>query len=218
MNVCGYVRLSRAGDGHGLDVQRRAIESYCERRAFMLVGIEEDAAASGRSTRKRPGLARALEACSNGCGGIVATRVDRLARSSLDFHRIVEQVQRTGSTILFSEQESFSLDTPEGRMLVGILASFAAFEAELISARTKAALQVVRENGSRSGKRIGNPSFTAAPPETVAKILELHRREGLSYRAVASELNRLQIPTAQGGGCWHGRTVSNIVRRNSSEV
>src|SRR5207249_3968739 len=135
VNVIGYVRLSKAESGHGLSVQRKGVEDYCERRGLELVRIEEDNGASGRSTRKRPGLAAAIEACrAEGCGGIVATRVDRLARSSLDFHRIIEQVQKAGATVLFSEQESFSLDTAEGRMLVGILSSFAQFEADLISA------------------------------------------------------------------------------------
>jgi DNA invertase Pin-like site-specific DNA recombinase len=215
MNVIGYIRLSKAENGHGLDVQRRALEEFCARRGYELVRIEEDDGASGRSTRKRPGLARALEACrSEACGEVVATRVDRLARSSLDFHRIVEQIQRAGATVLFSDQESFSLDTPEGRVLVGILASFAAFEADLISARTKAALEVVRKNGSRSGRPIGNPAFRSVPRAVSTLIHEL-RSEGRSYRAIAQTLNERGLPTAQGGKAWHAQTVSNVCRRRA---
>jgi DNA invertase Pin-like site-specific DNA recombinase len=194
-------------------VQRRAIEDYCSRRGLELLRIEEDDGASGRSTRKRPGLAHTLEACrTEGCGAIVATRVDRLARSSLDFHRIGEEVQKAGATLLFSEQESFSLDTAEGRMLVGILASFAAFEADLISARTKAALDVVRKNGSRSGRRIGNPKFRPVSFEMASRIREL-RSDGLSYRRIAEQLNAENVPTMQGGKAWHAQTVSNICVR-----
>jgi DNA invertase Pin-like site-specific DNA recombinase len=217
MNVCGYVRLSKAEEGHGLSVQRQAIEAFCKRRGFLLVDMYQDNGASGRSTRKRPGLARALEACRSGeAAAVISTRVDRLARSSLDFHRIVEQLQKAGATALFTEQESFSLDTPEGRMLVGILASFAAFEADLISARTKAALAVVRRNGSRSGRPIGNPTFQCVSTETGARILEL-REAGLSYGRIAEALNADRIPTVQGGKCWHAQTISNIVRRVSDE-
>ena len=213
VHVIGYARLSKAEEGHGLSVQRGAIESYCERRGLELVRIEEDNGASGRSTRKRPGLAQALEACrAEGCGAIVSTRVDRLARSSLDFHRIAEEVQKVGATLLFSEQESFSLDTPEGRMLVGILASFAAFEADLISARTRAALAVVRETGSKSGKPIGNPNFRPVPPAVAQLICEL-RSEGMSYAKIAESLNEKAIPTAQGGKRWQSRTVLNVVNR-----
>jgi DNA invertase Pin-like site-specific DNA recombinase len=213
MRLAGYVRLSKREEGHGLSAQRRAIEAYCERRGFELVEVFEDNGASGRSTRKRPGLADAIDACSRrDVGGVVATRVDRLARSSLDFHRIVEQVQKASGTILFSEQETFSLDTPEGRMLASILASFAAFEADLISARTKAALAVVRKNGSKSGRRIGNPTFRAVPPAVSALILRL-RSEGMSYRRIAQTLTERGVPTAQGGRQWHAQTVANVVGR-----
>ncbi len=214
MRAIGYARLSKSENGsHGLAVQRKAIDDYCQRRGLALVRIEEDDGVSGRSTKKRLGLAAALEACgTEGCGAIVATRVDRLARSSLDFHRIVEQVQKAGATVLFSEQEGFSLDTPEGRMLVGILASFAAFEADLISARTKSALAQVKRNGSKSGKPIGNPGFVRVAPEVEARIREL-RNSGLSYRCIAETLNAEEIPTAQSGRSWHATTVRNIALR-----
>lgn len=217
MNVCGYIRLSKAEEGHGLSVQRKAIEDFCRRRGFTLVAVYEDNGASGRSTRKRPGLAAALEACHTGeAAAIVSTRVDRLARSSLDFHKIIESLQKAGATALFTEQESFSLDTAEGRMLVGILSSFAQFEADLISARTKSALAVVRKNGSRSGRPIGNPGFLCVQPEVGARIREL-RDAGMSYARIALSLDSEQIPTAQGGAHWHAQTVSNIVKRMSGE-
>jgi DNA invertase Pin-like site-specific DNA recombinase len=215
MQVCGYVRLSRAETGHGLSVQRKAIKDYCERRGFTLVDVFEDNGASGRSTRKRPGLAAAIEACrSEGCGAIVSTRVDRLARSSLDFHKIIEQLQKAGASIFFSEQESFSLDTPEGKMFVGILASFAAFEADLISQRTQAALAIVKKNGSKSGRSIGNPNFRPAPLPVVQAILNL-RGEGLSYRRIADKLTEEGVPTVQGGKRWGPQAVANIFRRAS---
>ena len=99
-------------------------------------------------------------------------------------------------------------------MLVGILASFAAFEADLISARTKAALAVVRKNGSRSGKPIGNPNFRPVPPAVAGLICQL-RSEGMSYAKIAVTLTERGIPTAQGGKGWQARTVLNIVQRAS---
>ena len=102
MRVVGYARLSKAEAGHGLSVQRQSIVDYCGRHGLELLRIEEDDGASGRSTRKRPGLAGALDACrAEGCGAVVATRVDRLARSSLDFHRIIDQLQKGQCHYLF---------------------------------------------------------------------------------------------------------------------
>lgn len=212
VRAIAYLRLSKAEDGHGIDVQRESLERFCERRGLTLVGVYVDDGASGRSTRKRPGLAACIETVRSGeASAIVATRVDRLARSSLDFHKIIDAVQRAGGTLLFSEQESLSLDSPEGRMLVSILSSFAAFEADLISARTKAALAHVKRNGSRSGRPIGNPNFVSIDEVTAGRILGL-RATGLSYRRIAEQLNEEAVPTAQGGR-WHARTVFNIVAR-----
>ena len=208
MNVIGYARLSRAGNGHGLDAQRRAIEEHCERQAWMLLGIETDEAASGRSTRKRPGLSRALEFCSSGAAqAIVSSRVDRLARSSLDFHRIVQEAQRSGFTLVFTEQPGFSLDSPEGKMLVSILASFAEFEADLISARTKAGLEAAR----RKGKKLGGPNLKPVPPDVLARIQAL-RAEGLSLAAIAARLEAEGVPTARGAAHWRKDVIHRILR------
>jgi DNA invertase Pin-like site-specific DNA recombinase len=100
-------------------------------------------------------------------------------------------------------------------MLVGILASFAAFEADLISARTKAALAVVKKSGSRSGKPIGNPTRPISPAITTV-ITDL-RGEGMSYQAIAETLNDRAVPTAQGGKRWYAQSVSNVVRRSAIE-
>ena len=42
MQVIGYVRLSKAENGHGLAVQREAVAAFCERRGLTLARIEED--------------------------------------------------------------------------------------------------------------------------------------------------------------------------------
>lgn len=216
MKAVGYTRLSKAENGHGIKVQREAIAQFCERKGIELVRIEEDDGASGRTVKKRPGLAAAIEACrSREVEAIIATRVDRVARSSLDFHKTVEAVQRAKATILFTEQESFSLDSPEGRMLIGILSTFAAFEADLISARTKAGLAHVKKHGSRSGRPIGNPNFKPAPLRVVRSILKL-RDEGLSYRGIADKLNESNVPTVQGGKRWGPQAVANIAKREAA--
>ena len=36
MRVIGYIRLSRAGTGHGLEAQRSTIQEYCERQGWTL--------------------------------------------------------------------------------------------------------------------------------------------------------------------------------------
>jgi DNA invertase Pin-like site-specific DNA recombinase len=216
--IVGYARLSKSSEeGHSIEAQIRAIEDYCERAGLSLLRVEVDDGASGRSMKKRPGLARALESCRAGkADGLVAARLDRVTRSLLDFARLVEDAEKHGYALVVIDQ-SFDLTTPHGRAMAGMLAVFSQYERDLISARTRSALAHVKRHGSRSGRPIGNPNFVSVSAETGARILEL-REAGLSYRRIADQLNEENIPTAQGGQRWHTRTVWNIVSRMSSSI
>src|SRR5690242_6416178 len=92
--VIGYVRVStseQGDDGGGLDAQRQTIQAECRHRGWQLVRIEEDVA-SGKSTGKRPGLARALQAIEGGdAEALIVAKLDRLSRSLLDFAQLVER-------------------------------------------------------------------------------------------------------------------------------
>lgn len=203
IRVIGYARLSKASEGHGIDAQRRAIEAHCQRDGLELVGIEIDDGVTGRSVNKRPGLRRAIESCSScECSAIVSTRVDRLARSSLDFHRIIEQAQRAGFKLLFTEQ-TLTLDSPEGKLLVSILAGFAAFEADLVAARTKAGLEVARSKG----RRLGRPPVL--DHSLRARIIQM-RSSGMTLQAIAGALNQAGISGAHGGR-WYPTSVRRVV-------
>jgi DNA invertase Pin-like site-specific DNA recombinase len=217
VRIVGYCRLSKSEDGHGIAVQRRAIEEHCARQGFELLRVEVDDGASGRSTKKRPGLARAIEACRTGeADGLAAAKLDRVTRSLLDFATLVEDAQRHGYALVVIDQ-GFDLSTPHGKAMAGMLAVFAQYERDMISARTRSALAHVKRNGSRSGRPIGNPNFLSVSAATGARILEL-RETGLSYRRIAERLNEENVPTAQGGKCWYARTIQNIVARMSSSI
>jgi DNA invertase Pin-like site-specific DNA recombinase len=204
--VVGYVRLSRASNGHGIDAQRRSIEEHCRRNGWELLDIFEDEAASGRSTRKRPGLADAVRMCLTGkADAIVASRVDRLARSSLDFARLIAEAQRRGFNLVCAEQ-GFDLRTPEGKFLASVLGATAEFEADLISARTKAGLEGAR----RKGRYAGNPAFGRVPDDVRARIRDL-RAEGMGLGRIAGTLNADGVPTVRGGR-WTKGTIARIVK------
>ena len=91
------------------------------------------------------------------------------------------------------------------------MASSAQWERRIIGQRTRDALAIVRANGSKSGRPIGNPSFSGVPEPVVAIIRQL-RDEGLSLQRVADELNERSIPTAQGGKRWHASAVAGTVK------
>jgi DNA invertase Pin-like site-specific DNA recombinase len=94
--------------------------------------------------------------------------------------------------------------TPQGELMAAVLATFAQFERRLIGQRTKSALEVKRAQGVQ----LGRPR--SIPDEAIARIIEL-RREGLTYRSIAEQLNGEGVPTGRVGE-WHGPTVYRALK------
>src|SRR6059058_3829787 len=97
MQVLGYVRVStdeQSSSGAGLEAQRQAIVSECERRGWQLVDVIEDAGFSAKDL-KRPGVQEALRVLQAGdASALVVAKLDRLSRSMLDFTRVMATAQK----------------------------------------------------------------------------------------------------------------------------
>ena len=206
MNVIGYVRVStaeQADSGAGLAAQRTAIESEAERRGWQLVGLYEDAGASGKSMSGRPGLAAALHAVETGeAEALVVAKLDRLSRSLLDFAGLMERARGKGWSLVALDL-GVDTSTPSGEMMASVLATFAQFERRLIGQRTKDALAVKKANGVR----LGRPR--EIPPSVIARIHEL-RSVGLSVAGIARRLNEEGIASPRGGR-WHSPGVKRAL-------
>jgi site-specific DNA recombinase len=137
-----------------LQAQREAAEAYIQsQRQSGWVALSEhydDGGFSGASL-ERPAMQRLLEAIDAGSVDcVVVYKVDRLSRSLLDFARLMERFDRRGVSFVSVTQE-FSTTTSLGRLTLNILLSFAQFEREIISERTRDKLSAAR----RKGKWIG---------------------------------------------------------------
>ena len=95
-------------------------------------------------------------------------------------------------------------DDPVGELVANVMAAVAQWERRAIGQRTREALAVRRAQGVR----LGRPR--AIPPDVRARIINARER-GLTFRAVAEELNVAQVPTAHGGRAWHAATIRKIV-------
>lgn len=191
----------------GLDAQREAVAAYVAHRGKILAEFTE--IESGRKN-DRPQLAEALALCRRQRTILVIARLDRLARNVAFISGLME-----------SRVDFVAVDMPEAnRLTIHILAAVAEHEREMISKRTKAALQAAK----RRGIRLGNPNPLPASKEGLkalkAKTQEYHatvkplirelHQEGMSLSAIARELTRRQVPTARGG-LWYPATVKNIL-------
>jgi len=81
-----------------------------------------------------------------------------------------------------------------------ILSVFAELERRLIGERTKAALAVKKAQGIK----LGRPR--SLPGDVVERIVQARERRD-TWKAIADELNREGVPTAQGGRAWYPATV-----------
>ena len=135
--------------------------------------------------------------------GLVVAKLDRLSRSLLDFVGLMEQSRKNG-WVLAALDLGVDTSTPTGEMVANIMATFAQFERRLIGQRTRDALSVKKARG----EKLGRPRSL---PDATVDRLEALRAEGLSLRAIADAMNDEGVPTAQGGRCWHGNTVRQVL-------
>lgn len=201
MNVLAYLRVSteeQARAGYGLDAQRSVIEAEAARRGWDLEYVVDD----GYSAKdlNRPGIRCALDRLADGGGVLAVAKLDRLSRSLLDFASIMERARRQEWKLVALDL-GVDMTTPSGQLMANVMASFAEYERQLISART-------RDGLAASGKRLGRPRLL--PAETLRRVVAL-REDGYSLRAIADQLNRTGTPTAQGGR-WYPSTVSRTLR------
>ena len=138
----GYVRVSTEGqavDGVTLEAQESKIRAWCMVNDYDLLGVHVDAGLSGSRADNRPALRDALNACEKGCA-LVVYSLSRLARSTRDTLDIADRLAASGADLV-SLSERIDTTTAAGKMVFRMLAVLAEFERDIISERTKTAMQ-----------------------------------------------------------------------------
>lgn len=139
---------------NSLDAQRESGENYIKSQASegweCLPDRYDDGGFSG-GNMERPALQRLLadvEAGKIDC--IVVYKVDRLSRSLLDFAKMVETFDKHQVSFV-SVTQLINTSTSMGRLMLNVLLSFAQFEREIISERTRDKIAAARRKGKWSG-------------------------------------------------------------------
>jgi len=110
-------------------------------------------------------------------------------------------------TFLFTDL-GLDLSTSQGKRVANAFASVAAWERQLLSARSRETLARTRAQGVK----LGTPRRT--PAVIVAKISRL-RAQGLTLQAIADELNGYRVPTTRGGSSWRPSSVRSVLGHRS---
>jgi site-specific DNA recombinase len=145
-----------AQEFNSLDAQREAGEAFIRSQASegwtCLPERYDDGGFTGANT-DRPALQRLLADIEEGkIDRVVCYKVDRLSRSLLDFAQMMQTFEKYGVGFV-SVTQSFDSATSMGRLVLNVLLSFAQFEREIISERTRDKVAATRRKGKWSGGR-----------------------------------------------------------------
>jgi DNA invertase Pin-like site-specific DNA recombinase len=212
-----YYRVStdRQGrSGLGLEAQQSSVRNYLNGGEWELIG-EFTEIESGKHDANRPELVKALEVCRRQKARLVIAKLDRLSRN-LAFI----------ATLMDSGVEFLAVDNPHANKLtVHILAAVAQHEREMISERTRSALQAAKARGKKLGNPkvqeagvLGNVVIQDAARKFAANVLpvirEIQAAGNKSNAAIAVKLNERRVPTARGG-VWTHVQVGAVIGRGA---
>lgn len=218
MKYVAYYRVSTKRQGQsglGLEAQRKMVNDFVTVNGGEMVAEYTEVESGKRDDR--PQLGEAIKHAARIGGRILVGKLDRLSR---DLH-FITSLQKSRVDFVVSDMpgcDSFSIH---------IYGALAQREREMISARTKAGLAVAKAKGVKLGTNNLNPAlakeasdkgvatikqnaadFAAKVQPTIKGLMA----QGMSYRAVAAELDKLGVQTARGGK-WTARAVINALRR-----
>jgi DNA invertase Pin-like site-specific DNA recombinase len=209
-----YARVStqmQVDDGVSLDAQEKQLRYAAEAQGYEIVMLREEGR-SGKSITGRPVLTKALADLDAGkAEALFVTRLDRLARSTRDFLSIVDRSHKYGWRLALLD---LGLDTAtyQGRFVVTIMSAMAEMERGMISLRQKDVHQDRKNNGKVWGIDLGPLPLV---DEAVKERITIERNAGLSYKSIADNLNKDEVPTVLGGKSWYASTVRNVHLRKT---
>ena len=140
-NCAIYTRVSTDNQAEkefsSCEAQEEKIRSFvASQNNWQIFKVYSDAGYSG-ATLNRPGLQQLLSDLKKEKIDIVLVyKIDRLTRSPKDFYQLIEFFEQAKIDFI-SITERFDTSTPAGRLLRNIMLTFAQFERELTSERTR---------------------------------------------------------------------------------
>jgi DNA invertase Pin-like site-specific DNA recombinase len=172
----GYARVSALHQN--LDRQIAALRAeHCDR-----IFREK---ASGKSTKGRPELEKAIDALGTG-DVLVVAEWDRATRSMLDGVALIERINAKGALLKVLDRAHLDLTTPIGRGFIAFLSAMAEDERQRIVGRANGGRKAAKARGVRFGRR----------PK-----LSLFQRDEVGRRLAAGGRSRTSPgPTRSAGG------------------
>lgn len=207
-----YLRVSTVKQGNsglGLEAQEAAIQQYL-RPDDQLLATFVEVESGGDSDR--PQLGKALRHVELTGATLLVAKLDRLSRAVSFIAKLMD-----------SKVDFVACDQPSAsRLTVHIYAAMAEHERNMISERTKAALQAAKARGATLGGFRGvkvNPALGTAAKQKQAQsfnarvreaIADLQRQGVTTLSDLARHLNAKGVSTSRGGH-WKATQVARVI-------
>lgn len=206
-----YIRVStceQAREGVSLDAQEARIRAYCTMAGLELMTvIREEGVTASKALSTREGGRELEHLLSSGqVQHVAGVKLDRLFRDAADALQVTRAWDRAGVALHLVDMggQTINTATAMGRMFLTLMAGFAELERNLISERTRAALQHLQSLGVRLGQK-------PLEGQVVTRAHELHAG-GCTLREIAEVLTAEGFETKRGGR-WQPGNIALLLKR-----
>ena len=168
MPTIGYARVS------SIDQNLTAQLELLEKAECSKIFKEKESGAK----RDRPELERMIEYVREG-DTVVVTKLDRLARDTFHLLSVVERLTAKGVALKILNM-GLDTSTPNGKLMLTMLAAIATFERELLKERQREGIEVAKREGVYKGRK---PTAKAKAAEVLALV-----EQGMTKAEIARTL------------------------------
>ena len=218
IRVAAYARVSSDKDAafHSLEAQTDYYQKYVATHPdWVLVGIYSDNGISGTIV-DRPEFQRMLEDCRAKKIDLVITKsITRFARNTVVLLETIRELKALGVDCFFEKENMHSI-SPDGELLLTLLAMYAEEEARSASENQNWRIQKLYDQGKPAGGhiygyRLIDGTFEVVPDEAdiIREIYSLYL-SGMGYGKISTDLIKRNIP-APYGGTWSATSIREIL-------
>lgn len=142
---------------------------------------------------------------------VVVWKIDRLGRSLKDLIDLVNKFKNIGAEFV-SLSDNINSSTPQGRLIFDLFGSFAEFEREIISERTRAGLAEARKNGRNPGRP---PGLSKESKKTAWAAYHMTKKGDMSVSKIIAEL-KLNKASYYRYLAWADKEIENKVTKKGT--
>ncbi len=191
--LIGYARTSTIEQKAGLEAQIRDLE---------VSGVERLFTEQVSSVGQREQLDAALDFVRDR-DTLVVTKLDRLARSTMNLLQIIELLDNKGAglRILDFGGDEVNTKSPNGKLMLTMFSAFGQFERELMLERQREGIAKAKAEGKYKGRQ---PTARAKSDEVVSlhsngvKATEIAKKLGIGRASVYRILKTFAARTERG--------------------